>query len=104
MVKSEHLSIIKKLQSLGHQVVFIDDTYFVASSFNAADENTHFHSLDGIDCTELVKTKVATNVRDKSDQEEIQGIITKLLDTVQETQHFSKDTPWRCFFSTKNKF
>jgi len=101
LVDKNLLNVIKIVQRIGYQILVIDDSYFVVSEFIPADDQINFHTLVGIECTELLKNNATITLKDQSQDSKVEGIIKVLINTVQETQKFSKETQWRWFFSTK---
>lgn len=101
MVDKNYLHVIKMIQSIGYNVIYIDETFFVVSEFIPASDQIDCHTLTGIDCTDIIKTNVGVIIKDQSLNTRITEMINSLIKTVTETQKFSKETQWRWFFSTK---
>ena len=88
------LDYIRKLNRLGFNIIHIDNTYFVFTTFDPAEEHILEHTLLGFDVTPLIEAGV-----NASSQTDDMSVKQKILGMTELRREFHKDITYIKYLS-----
>lgn len=99
MIEQSHpYGLIEIINSVNHNILFIDDRYYVIDVFEPADSHRHKHEIRGRDFTYMVPTYLSLQ-KENANKETISEILSKILTSGIVKREYHRDYKFIVFYS-----
>lgn len=98
MVNPDLIPIIRLICEQSFTVVYIGERYYATVEFLPAElPHTPFHTLNGLDITDVVKNHIKVNLNDQQLKLKMNQLLQDMLKSESISEKFSSDHTWRWF-------